>query len=74
MGLRGYRVVLSPMKLFLFGPGAGCRYTPSCSQYAIEAVTCHGAFKGSCLAAGRVCRCHPWGGYGHDPVPPVVHL
>lgn len=46
-----------------------CRYSPSCSQYAIEAVTKYGAIKGSWLALKRLLRCHPWGGCGHDPVP-----
>jgi len=47
-----------------------CRYTPSCSAYAIEALRTHGALNGGRLAAGRLCRCHPWGGAGFDPVPP----
>lgn len=46
-----------------------CRYSPSCSQYAIEAVGKYGAIKGSWLAMKRLLRCHPWGGCGHDPVP-----
>ncbi|WP_260924943.1 membrane protein insertion efficiency factor YidD [Novosphingobium sp. 9] len=46
-----------------------CRYTPSCSQYAIEAVRRHGAIKGGWLAFWRILRCQPWGGCGHDPVP-----
>ena len=50
---------------------AACRYQPTCSQYAIEAVRLHGAAKGSLLAAKRILRCHPWGGSGYDPVPPV---
>lgn len=70
--IRLYRWVLSPAKLFLFGPGAGCRFTPSCSAYAAEAVAGHGAVRGGALAARRVCRCHPWGGFGYDPVPPVI--
>ena len=48
---------------------AACRYTPSCSQYAKEAVQKYGALKGSWLATRRLLRCHPWGGHGHDPVP-----
>jgi putative membrane protein insertion efficiency factor len=66
-----YRWTLSPAKTFLFGPLAGCRYTPSCSQYAQEAIRAHGAARGSWLAAKRICRCHPWGECGHDPVPEV---
>jgi len=46
-----------------------CRYTPSCSQYGIEALRLHGALKGSWLTIKRICRCHPWGGSGYDPVP-----
>lgn len=48
---------------------ASCRYTPTCSQYAVEALRKHGTLKGSWLALRRICRCHPWGGSGHDPVP-----
>lgn len=58
-----YRYTLSP----LLGPN--CRYTPSCSEYAIEAVRRHGACNGGWLTIRRLCRCHPWGGHGHDPVP-----
>jgi uncharacterized protein len=46
-----------------------CRYSPTCSQYAIEALERHGAIKGGWLAAKRLLRCHPWGGHGYDPVP-----
>lgn len=48
---------------------ASCRYTPTCSQYALEALKIHGPIKGSWLAIKRICRCHPWGGCGYDPVP-----
>ena len=64
--VRVYRVTLSPAKIFLFGSAAQCRFEPSCSQYAIEALKTHGAFTGSWLAAKRVCRCHPWGECGED--------
>ena len=58
-----YRACISP----LIPPR--CRYTPTCSQYAIEAVKKHGVFKGGWLAVKRILRCHPWGGCGYDPVP-----
>ncbi|MCH5222683.1 MAG: membrane protein insertion efficiency factor YidD [Muribaculaceae bacterium] len=58
-----YRHAISPH----FPPA--CRYTPTCSQYAIEALRKHGAVKGSWLAVKRICRCNPWGGSGYDPVP-----
>jgi len=46
-----------------------CRYTPTCSQFYIEAVKKHGPFRGSYLGIKRILRCHPWGGHGYDPVP-----
>ena len=61
--VRAYQLLLSPML------GASCRYTPTCSQYAIEAIRKNGPFKGGWLAIKRIARCHPWGGHGHDPVP-----
>ena len=69
--VRVYRVTLSPAKTALLGPAGQCRFEPSCSQYAIEALKTHGALAGGWLAAKRVCRCHPWGGRGYDPPPPV---
>jgi putative membrane protein insertion efficiency factor len=70
--VRVYRWTLSPVLVFIFGPTSGCRYTPTCSQYAVEAVQTHGTVRGSWLAAKRLCRCHPWGDCGHDPVPRKV--
>jgi putative membrane protein insertion efficiency factor len=67
--LRGYQCTLSPVLSAMFGPAGHCRFTPSCSQYAIEALQIHGVFHGGALAGRRLCRCHPWGGCGHDPVP-----
>ena len=65
--LRAYQLLLSPML------GQNCRFYPSCSNYAIEAIRTHGAGRGSWLAARRVCRCHPWNEGGLDPVPPPQH-
>ena len=62
--LRAYQLVLSPML------GQNCRFYPSCSHYAIEALRSHGAARGSYLGLRRVCRCHPWNEGGLDPVPP----
>ncbi len=62
--LRAYRIAISPWL------GANCRFDPSCSSYAIEALQVHGLFKGTWLAANRIGRCHPWAGAGYDPVPP----
>jgi hypothetical protein len=67
--LHFYRWVLSPAKALLFGPLGRCRFTPSCSAYAVEAIQRHGGWSGSWLALKRVCRCHPWGQCGLDPVP-----
>jgi putative membrane protein insertion efficiency factor len=49
--------------------GSSCRFTPTCSQYGVEAIKKHGAFKGGWLTLKRIGRCHPWGKHGHDPVP-----
>jgi len=51
--------------------GRRCRYLPTCSEYASEAIRKHGAARGSALAFARICRCHPWGHSGFDPVPEV---
>jgi putative membrane protein insertion efficiency factor len=69
LGIRLYRWVLSPAKTFLLGANAQCRFNPSCSAYALEAIGRHGAIAGTWLALKRVARCHPWGGCGEDPVP-----
>jgi hypothetical protein len=67
--IRAYRWTISPAQLFFFGSTGGCRFTPTCSQYAMESIRTHGSAIGSLLAVKRICRCHPWGGCGHDPVP-----
>jgi len=58
-----YRCCISPLM------PASCRYTPTCSEYAVEAIKKHGALRGSWMAIKRIARCHPWGGHGFDPVP-----
>jgi putative membrane protein insertion efficiency factor len=68
--IRGYQWLVSPVLSFLGGPGSGCRFQPTCSAYFLEALETHGFFRGTGLGLRRLCRCHPWGGQGHDPVPP----
>jgi len=61
--IRFYQLTISPIL------PASCRYTPTCSQYSLEAIKKYGPFKGGYLAFRRILRCNPWGGHGHDPVP-----
>lgn len=61
--VRFYQLVISP---FL---GPRCRFQPTCSSYALEAINLHGGVKGGWLALKRIVKCHPWGGFGYDPVP-----
>lgn len=61
--IRFYQLAISPIL------PASCRYTPTCSQYSLEAIKKYGPFKGGYLAFRRILRCNPWGGHGHDPVP-----
>jgi putative membrane protein insertion efficiency factor len=63
--IHAYRLLLSPVL------GPSCRYAPTCSAYALEALEAHGALRGGWLALCRLLRCHPWGGCGYDPVPPA---
>ena len=63
--IRTYQVTVSP-----WFSGGSCRFTPTCSQYAIEAIQTHGAFKGTLLAVWRILRCNPFCKGGYDPVPP----
>lgn len=67
MLIRAYQIVLAPIF------GGACRYTPTCSAYAIEAIDQHGALHGTRLAIKRICRCHPFAGAGYDPVPEAEH-
>lgn len=64
--IRAYQLLLSPWL------GHQCRFSPSCSHYAIEAITVHGPWRGTLLAARRIGRCHPWHAGGYDPVPPTT--
>ena len=64
-----YKRAVSPVLHTLIGPFGGCRFHPTCSAYATEAVRRHGVAAGTWLSIRRVCRCHPWGGCGEDPVP-----
>lgn len=61
--IQGYQYFISP----LIPPR--CRYTPTCSEYGLQAIKKHGPFKGTWLTIKRISRCHPWGGHGYDPVP-----
>lgn len=61
--VRFYQLSISPIL------GQNCRYTPTCSQYSIDAIKKYGPFKGGWLSIKRIFSCHPWGGHGHDPVP-----
>ena len=66
------RTLIAPIRLYQHaraGRPSPCRYTPTCSSYAIEALETHGPVRGSWLAVRRICRCHPFGGHGYDPVP-----
>ncbi len=66
--VRGYQVTLGPIL------GGHCRFSPSCSNYSIDAFRTHGGWKGLRLTLSRLRRCHPWGGEGHDPVPPADEI
>lgn len=66
--IRAYQLLISP----LLPPS--CRFLPTCSDYACEAIGRHGALRGLALAAWRLARCHPWGGSGYDPVPEIFPL
>jgi hypothetical protein len=67
--VRFERALLHGYQRVRAGRPSPCRFTPTCSQYGIEALEQHGALRGSLLAARRVLRCHPWGSFGYDPVP-----
>lgn len=69
--IRLYQVTLSPLKRLLLGPYAACRFHPTCSEYARQAVLRHGFFQGIWLGIKRLFRCHPFHPGGYDPVPQV---
>ena len=64
--IRVYQQAVSPWK------PASCRFSPTCSEYTRQAIDRHGPARGVGLGVRRICRCHPWGGFGHDPVPDPV--
>ncbi len=66
---RVLRALVRAYQTIRAGRPSPCRFLPSCSAYAVEALEVHGAGRGSWLAVRRICRCHPWGGHGWDPVP-----
>jgi putative membrane protein insertion efficiency factor len=67
--IRIYQWTVSPLKSLFFGAGGCCRFNPTCSQYAYDAIRARGVCGGSWLALRRILRCHPWGGSGYDPAP-----
>lgn len=67
--IRAYQLLLSPMKAGLFGPGAACRFYPTCSDYGIEAIRKHGLILGGWRTCWRILKCHPFHPGGFDPVP-----
>ena len=71
IAIRCYQRVLNPMLKVAAGPAAGCRFEPTCSNFFLGAVAIHGPLRGSWLGVCRILRCHPWGGCGYDPVPPL---
>jgi putative membrane protein insertion efficiency factor len=67
--IRLYQMTVSPVLKMLGGPGSGCRFEPTCSEYFLQSVEWYGVLRGGWLGLKRLARCQPWGGRGHDPVP-----
>ncbi|HKR54201.1 MAG TPA: membrane protein insertion efficiency factor YidD [Chthoniobacterales bacterium] len=72
--IRGYQITISPILLLLGGANMGCRFSPTCSEYCLQAIEQHGALRGSYFGLRRLLRCHPWGRSGFDPVPAADSL
>lgn len=70
IAIRGYQRFISPVIHAIGGPGSGCRFRPTCSEYFLQAVQTHGVLRGSWMGIRRIGRCHPWNEGGEDPVPP----
>jgi len=70
--IRLYQAVISPLLHGVLGPMGGCRFHPTCSVYAVQAIERHGSIRGGWLALVRLCHCHPWGPSGDDPVPELA--
>ncbi|HEY2573180.1 MAG TPA: membrane protein insertion efficiency factor YidD [Verrucomicrobiaceae bacterium] len=70
IAIRGYQRLISPLLHAIGGPASGCRFTPTCSEFFLQAVEIHGFWRGSWMGLKRIARCHPWSEGGPDPVPP----
>ena len=64
--IRAYQLIISPILV------SNCRFTPTCSEYAMESLKSHGLIKGIFLTIKRISKCHPWGGHGYDPIPTKI--
>jgi putative membrane protein insertion efficiency factor len=71
--VRAYQCTVSPVLSSIGGPGSGCRFTPTCSAYFLEAIETFGVAQGTWIGLKRLARCHPWGGHGYDPVAQPEH-
>lgn len=69
IAIRGYQRFISPLLHAVGGPGSGCRFAPTCSEYFLQAVEIHGVLRGTWMGLKRIARCQPWCEGGEDPVP-----